>query len=174
MEELVRKAQKGNDEAFYLIMSEVKGRLYNIAYRYLKNESSALEAVSEATCRAYVSIGKLKDCRYFSSWITRILINYCIDELKYLSKNSPTVCNDLEPVFIADGDTGIELKIDIMTGLKRIKPKYRDVILLRYMEDIPVKEIARFLNKPEGTVKTWIGRGLKQLKLQMKEGGEYV
>ncbi len=54
MEELVRKAQKGDDEAFYLIMSNVKARLYNTAYNYLRNEASALEAVSEATCRAYI------------------------------------------------------------------------------------------------------------------------
>lgn len=53
MEELVRKAQKGDDEAFYLIISGVKARLYNIDNNYLKNESSALEAVSEATCKAY-------------------------------------------------------------------------------------------------------------------------
>lgn len=174
MEDLVRKAQLGDDEAFFLIISEAKHRLYKIAYHYLLNESSALEAVSEATCRAYVSIKKLKDCRYFSTWITRILINYCMDELRYLSRNCPTDYNNLEPFYIKDDETGIEEKIDLFSNLKAIKPKYRDVIILRYIEDISVQEIATSMDKPEGTVKTWINRGLKQLRLQMKGSGQYV
>lgn len=174
MEDLVRKAQMGDDEAFFLIISGVKHKLYKIAYHYLHDGNSALEAVSEATCRAYISIRKLKDCRCFSTWITRILINYCMDELKYLSRNCLTDYSGLEPVHIKNDETGIEEKIDLFLNLKVIKPKYRDVIILRYMEDIPVQEIAIAMNKPEGTVKTWINRGLKQLRLKMKGSGQYV
>ncbi|HEY5586192.1 MAG TPA: sigma-70 family RNA polymerase sigma factor [Ruminiclostridium sp.] len=174
MEELVRKAQKGDDEAFYLIISNVKAKLYNTAYNYLKNESSALEAVSEATCRAYISIGKLKDCKYFSTWVTRIIINYCMDELRYLSKNSPMNQIEFSSIYIMDEESGIEKSLDLMTNLKLIKPKYRDVIILKYIEDISIEEIARSLNKPEGTIKTWINRGLKQLRLHMKGSEQYV
>jgi len=174
MEELVRKAQRGDEEAFYLIISNMKVKLYNSAYNYLKNESSALEAVSEATCRAYISIGKLKDCKYFSTWITRIIINYCMDELRYISKNSPMNQTELSPMYIKDEENGIENSLDLMTSLKQIKPKYRDVIILKYLEDISVEEIARSLNKPEGTIKTWINRGLKQLRLYMKGSEQYV
>lgn len=174
MEELVRKAQKGDDEAFYMIILNVKARLYNTAYHYLKNESSALEAVSEATCRAYLSIAKLKNCSYFSTWITRILINYCMDELQYISKNNPTDLIDYLPVYIKEEEYGVELRLDLLSSLKLIKPKYRDVIVMKYLEDISVEEIAKSINKPEGTIKTWINRGLKQLRLRLKESEQYV
>lgn len=174
MEELVRKAQKGDDEAFYTIISGVKDRLYKTAFYYLRNEASALEAISEATCRAYISIGKLKDCRYFATWITRILINYCMDELKYMSKNNPMEQVDLSPVFIKDEEAGIDMKLDLMASLRLLKPKYRDVIVMRYLEDISVKEIAQSLSKPENTIKTLINRGLRQLREHMKGSEQYA
>lgn len=174
MEELVRKAQKGDDEAFYMIISNVKARLYHTAYRYLRNENSALDAVSEAICRAYISISKLKDCSYFSTWITRILINYCMDELKYISKNNPSELIGYLPLYIKDEEYIIESRLDLLSCLKVIKPKYRDVIILKYFEDISAADIAKSLNKPEGTIKTWINRGMKQLKLHMEEGEQYA
>ena len=174
MEELVKKAQMGDDDAFHSIISSVKVKLYNTAYSYLKNENSALEAVSEATCRAYISIDKLKDCRYFSTWITRIIINYCINELKYISKNCPSDQKEFTPIYIMVEENGTEMRLDLMESLKRIKPKYRDVIIMKYLEDISLEDIAIALNKPEGTIKTWINRGLKQLRIDMKESEQYV
>lgn len=174
MEEIVRKAQKGDDQAFYEAITCVRGLLYNTAYHYLKNENAALEAVAEATCRAYVSLGKLKEPGYFTTWITRIIINYCLDELKYISKNSPSDTMEFEPVLIRDEESSIESRLDLMTGLKLIKPKYRDVIILKYFEDISTGDIAKALGKPEGTIKTWINRGLKQLRTKMQGSERYA
>lgn len=174
MEELVRRAQKRDDQAFYEMIAGVKELLYKTAYYYLKNEGAALEAVSEATCRAYISLGKLKEPRYFSTWITRIIINYCLDELKYISKNAPESILEFEEIFIRDEESNIESRLDLMRGLKLIKPKYRDVIILKYFEDISTEDIAKALNKPVGTIKTWINRGLKQLKTKMQGSERYA
>lgn len=174
MEELVRKAQQGDRDAFYEIISVSGEKLYKTAYSYLKNEHAALEAVAETTCRAYISINKLRDCRYFTTWLTRILINYCLNELKYLSRHTSDDMADFRYICIKDADCGIEERLDLSNGLARIKPKYRDVLILKYFEDFSTEDIAKALNKPVGTVKTWINRGLKQLRESMKGSGHYV
>lgn len=174
MEELVKMAQLGDKDAFYKIISESKERLYKTAYSYLKDEHAALEAVAETTCRAYLSIRKLRDSRYFQTWLTRILINYCMDELKYISKHTNLENYLIEPVYVIEEDTGIESRLDLISSLRLIKPKYRDVIIMKFFEDVSVDEIARSMDKPVGTIKTWINRGLRQLRQNMKGRENYV
>ncbi|UUZ92843.1 hypothetical protein LJK87_47525 [Paenibacillus sp. P25] len=88
LEERVRAAQRGDDEAFYALVSEDKERLYRIGYAYLKNETEVLEAIQEVTCRAYMKVRKLKEPKYFHTWLIRILIHYCIDEQKRKRKSA--------------------------------------------------------------------------------------
>ncbi|WP_275887781.1 sigma-70 family RNA polymerase sigma factor [Bacillus sp. P14.5] len=81
-EVLVKKASKGDGEAFYQLMKIYKMQLYRIALSYFRNDQDALEAIQETTFRAYKGIGKLKKPSYFSTWLVRILLNYCNDELR--------------------------------------------------------------------------------------------
>lgn len=63
-------------------------------------------------------------------------------------------------------------KLDLEEAMDRMKPKYRHALMLKYYQEMTVPEIARILDKPEGTIKTWIHQGLKQLRGQMERGGE--
>lgn len=78
----VLKAKKGNHKAFQDLMEEEKIKLYKIAYVYMKNEDDALEVFQETVYKAFISIKNLKDERYFSTWIIRILINTAFDLLE--------------------------------------------------------------------------------------------
>ena len=82
IEELLRAAKRGDEEAFYALMSSQKERLYRIAYAYLKNEDDALEAIQETTYRAWKTFGRLREAKLFPTWIVRILLNCCNDEWK--------------------------------------------------------------------------------------------
>ncbi|GAE47233.1 sigma factor [Mesobacillus boroniphilus] len=82
LQELVHRAKKGDEAAFYDLMQLHKVRLYRIALSYLKNSEDAVEALQEVTYRAFRSIRRVKEPQYFTTWLTRILINYCNDELK--------------------------------------------------------------------------------------------
>lgn len=88
-EEWARSAQQGDHEAFQRLLMGERERLYSIAYAYLHNESDALEAIQETTCGAYVKLGKLREPRYFRTWLIRILIRYCIDEQKRKRRTLP-------------------------------------------------------------------------------------
>ncbi|MDR0270739.1 sigma-70 family RNA polymerase sigma factor [Paenibacillus sp.] len=167
--ELSAAACQGDEEAFYTLVSGMKRKLFGIAYSYLGSETDALEAVQEAICRAWMKCGKLKDPAAFHAWLIRILIHCCIDEQKRRKRTLP-LKNDTQDnrmaVMVSDS------RLDLQQAMQRLKPKYRHVLMLKYYQDMTLTEIARVLGKPEGTVKTWLHQGLKQLRGKMDAGGE--
>ncbi|MFB5269275.1 RNA polymerase sigma factor [Paenibacillus enshidis] len=90
----------------------------------------------------------------------RILMNYCRDELKRRKRWQPLSGGE-------EGDRAemiSDSKLDLQHALARMKPKYREVLILKYYQDMTIAEIAQVLEKPEGTIKTWLYKGLKQMK----------
>lgn len=166
--ELAAAACRGDEKAFHTLVSGQQRRLYGIAYSYLHHEQDALEAVQEAVCRAWIKCGKLKDPGTFIPWLIRILINCCVDEQKRKKRVQPLPDN----ADIRSNEMISDSKIDLERALDRMKPKYRHVLMLKYYEDMTLTEIARVLDRPEGTVKTWLHQGLKQLRGKMETGGE--
>ncbi|MBB6675656.1 sigma-70 family RNA polymerase sigma factor [Cohnella nanjingensis] len=166
--EQVLAAQAGDDEVFYELVSSQKHKLYAIAYAYLKNESDALDAIQEATCRAYAKLRKLKEPGYFHTWLIRILIHHCIDEQKRRSRALPLY---LIPESLV-AELNLEDRIVLRIAIDRLPPNYRHIIILKYDQDMTLTEIAKLLEKPEGTVKTWLNKALKELRVSFgREGG---
>ena len=72
---LVEKAAKGNRQAFGELIMLHQEYLYKTAFMYTKNEQDSLDAVQDCAMRAMISMDKLREPKYFKTWITRILIN---------------------------------------------------------------------------------------------------
>jgi len=168
LNELVTAAQNGDDEAFYELMSSCKHQLYRIAYSYLRSEQDALEAVQETTFRAYRKLRKLKDPHHFKTWVIRILINYCIDEQRRSRKERTDLPDKLPHLSPKPSDTD---RIDLEMMIDRLDHPLKQIIILKYFEDLTIKDIAAVMGRPEGTIKTWLNRALAQLRLELREGG---
>lgn len=166
---LISKSIDGDNDSFYQIINNYKEMLYRIAYTYFNNQEDALEAVQETTYRAYKNINKLKSPQYFKTWITRILINFCNDEIKRRKKIIPLKFNISSEIVEIN-----ENKLIIDFALNQLKSNYKQVILLKYMEDMKISEIAQIMDCPEGTVKSWLNRGLAELKKILSKGGEKI
>lgn len=162
-------AQLNEEEAgpFIERVASQKRIMYGIAYSYLRNENDALEMLQEATYRAWIKRKSLKDPERFAPWVTRILINCCKDELKRRKQLVSAEPQSRENALV---EMTSDRKLDMQRALDRVKPKYRQVLVLKYYQDLTLTEIAAVLGKPEGTVKTWLNKGLKQLRAQMKGG----
>jgi RNA polymerase sigma-70 factor (TIGR02954 family) len=163
---LLVRAQKGDDEAFFQLISLHKEQLYKIAYSYLKRETEALEAIQEVTFRAYKGVKKLKQVSYFKTWLIRIMINYCIDERR---KRKRLIFAEKE---VATSDEDSSTNIVVQDAVYQLKANYQKVIVLKYYQDLTVPQIASVLEKPEGTIKTWVHKALKQLKDILEKDGE--
>ncbi len=149
-----------NEETFFKRLSEDHRKLYSIAFSYLRNEADALEMIQEASCRAWIKRKKLKDEQSFTPWIIRITINCCMDELRRRKREFPA--DKLHEDAVQEMKSSD--RMDLERAMERMKPKYRHVVMLKYYQDMTTVEIAKVLQKPEGTIKTWLREGLKQLR----------
>ncbi|WP_163527232.1 sigma-70 family RNA polymerase sigma factor [Halobacillus ihumii] len=162
----VKKAKRGSDKAFQELIQEEKNKLYRMAYVYVKNESDALDIVQEAIYKAYISMKTLKENKYFSTWLTRILINQALD---FIKKNKRVIPIDEIENFHTREVHREEDSIDLVDAINRLQDQYKSIIILRYYKDFTIKQIAETLDRPEGTVKTHLHRAVKQLKMDLKE-----
>lgn len=168
MEKIVKLAIKGDDNAFARLMDSCKENLYRTAYAYVKNEEDALDVVQETVYKAYISIDKLKNPEYFKTWITRILINTAIDTSK---KSSKIVYID-NTDYINEVDDKEESKVNslyLWSVVDGLKGRSKDVIILKYFNDLTIKEISETLECPVGTVKTYLNKGLTGLRKEISK-----
>ncbi|WHY87270.1 sigma-70 family RNA polymerase sigma factor [Neobacillus novalis] len=165
-EQLVKEAIKGDDSAFLQLIQLYKIDLYKTALSFLRSEEEALEAIQEVTYRAYKSIRTVRDASYFKTWLIRIMINYCNDQLK---KEKRVVFSEeiLSLQGTSENYNEMELK-DAMLGLDE---RSQEIITLKYFQDMKIKDIALTLQCPEGTVKTWLNKALKALRNKLEGNG---
>ncbi|NDI36169.1 sigma-70 family RNA polymerase sigma factor [Chengkuizengella sediminis] len=169
IEQLVKEAQKKNDDAFYELISIHKVQLYKIAYSYFNNEQDALEAIQEVTYRTYLKINKLKYPKYFNTWIIRILLNYCNDEIKRKKRMNK---QQIE-IKVHQNENEFINRLEIESLIENLEPKFQEIIKLKYIQDLTIPQISQILEFPEGTVKTWLNKSLKILRKELEREGEY-
>jgi RNA polymerase sigma-70 factor, ECF subfamily len=185
MEALVKKrikqVLKGDQNAFAELVELYKDKVFQICYRMLGNRHEAEDIAQEAFIRAYVNIETFNQKRKFSTWLFRIATNLCIDRIR---KKKPDYYLDAE-VAGTDGLTmysqvaadvqmpedeveNMELQETIQKEISKLPEKYRSVIVLKYIEELPLQEISEILDMPLGTVKTRVHRGREALRKQLK------
>ncbi|UHA74894.1 sigma-70 family RNA polymerase sigma factor [Paenibacillus sp. 481] len=163
--EWVQRAIAGDEDSFTTLVQERREKLYRMAYTYVRNKDDALEIVQETVYRAFISVHKLKQPQYFNTWLTKIAVNCAVD---YVRKAKKTVYMDKEH----EGSYTPEKReenMDLYEALDKLDEKSRTVLMLRYFEDMPIKEIADVLDTPLSSVKSIIYRGLEKLKINLGE-----
>lgn len=164
--ELVKKAVSGNDEAFLSLLLIYKEDLFRTALAYLKNEEDALEAVQEVTFRAFEKIHTLRKPEYVKTWLIRIMMNYCRDLLR---KQKQFVSNEAALIQYEISDDYTYLQVE--EALDTLTRQQRELVYMKYLQDIKIKDIAELTATPESTVKTRLYKALSVLKLFFEENG---
>lgn len=144
---------------------ELKQRLYRTAYLYLGSEADALEAVDETVYQALCSLKKLRQPEFFETWITRILINTCHNELRRRKRFHPGGEDALPDTAGPDAYDHLPLK----EAVRRLPEELRAVIILRFFAGYTQAETAAALNIPQGTAATRQKRALALLRLELGE-----
>ena len=153
------------DADYFSRIEPLKEQLYRVAYLYLGSESAAVDAVDEAVYRGYLKRRSLRREAYFSTWLTRILINVCLDELHRRQRETPveTLPERAETPYDA---------LPLQAALERLPEDLRSVIALRYFGGFTLAETAQALGLPEGTVSSRQRRALQLLKLHLTDDEE--
>ena len=134
--------------------------VYRIAYRYVKNSIDTDDVFSEVFLAYFKKERTFESEEHRKAWLIRVTIN-CAKDLLAQRAQLQQLCEETLPNQTArDADT----YMDLYKAIEKLRPEYREVIKLYYLDDLSVKEIAQILNKNENTIKTQLFRARDTLK----------
>lgn len=151
-----------NEQEFARQAGELKAQLYRTALLYLGSETAAVDAVDEAVYKGFLAYKKLRQPEFFATWLTRILINVCNQELR--RRKRETTVDALPETAVEDFDA-----LPLRQAVERLPQEIRAVIVLRYFTGLTLAQTAQALDVPPGTVSTRQRKGLTLLKLDLEE-----
>ena len=155
------------DEQIANYVIENKESHYRLVYTYVRNIEDALDIIQESIYKAFLFKGSLKNIDYIKTWYYRILVNTSLD---FLRKRKRLVVVDDETLSGFDlGKMDMYEDIDLNTAIKELPEDYRIIIILRYFEDLKIREIAEILNLNLNTVKTRLYKGLEKLRIKIND-----
>lgn len=170
-EYLIKKLQGKDETAFEVVVEKYGDRLLKVCYMILKDIHLSQDIVQEVFIQIFNNIDSFKGNSSLYTWIYKIAINRCRNVLKKESRMYVTdevyldidSCND-------DIDKNINM-IVLKDIILKLKPNYREVITLYYLEDMSLNDISEVTGENENTIKTWLLRGRNLIKNYMiKEG----
>lgn len=143
-------------------VQDAQEMLYRITFGLLREPQDRLDAVQEAILKAWCARDKLRDARFFETWLVRILINECHNRQRAQARLVPLdAAEEIAEGFHEDSP--------LRDALLALPEKLRVPIMLHYMEGYKTDEIARMLRLPGGTVRTRLRRGRAMLKTLLEE-----
>jgi RNA polymerase sigma-70 factor (ECF subfamily) len=173
-EKIVQAILSGNSELYREIIKRYENKLSHYLRKFANDKDDVEDVLQIVFIKAYKNLHGFDISKKFSSWIYRIAHNEAINHLKRNKKNK--IClDDIEYKLIDDKadikkeTDRIFLKKDIEVALGKLKKKYKDPLVLFYLEEMSYEEISDILRIPKNTVGTLISRGKKILKEDLVE-----
>lgn len=179
-EELIKEFQDNNTiKAYEILVSRFKDPLTNYVYRFLGDRDICTDIVQDTMIKFYLHKDSYKSFAKFSTWIYTIAGNLARNELKRRKRRTIFSLNpddDEKKIQIEDTSfvspersTDSQIKGEIIQkALLKVKPVYREVVILRDIEGLSYEEIAKITELSIGTVKSRINRGRKHLQELLK------
>ena len=182
LKHLVKLSKKGDQQAIAQLYEQTSRRAYYLAKQLVKDEDQAQDIVQDAYVKVFTNLLLLEQVENFQGWLNTIVVNRGKD---YLKKKKPMLFSQM----VSEEDEGSELdfedeggyfspdqKVDyaetkrlIQGMIDRLPQEQRMAIVLFYLEEMPVKQIARVMECSEGTVKSRLNYGRKAIKAQVLE-----
>jgi len=175
---LVQRAIKGDQKAYASLMERYRDSIYFLLLKMVNNKDDADDLTIEAFGKAFKNLKQYTPDFAFSTWLFKIASNNCIDFIRRKKKRTLSIDRRQEN---DDGmETTIHLKSDMLDPeekfvkkqkikllheiVKKLKPRYRELVELRYFKELSYEEIAQQLDIPLGTVKAQLFRAREFLQ----------
>ncbi len=169
--EIIEAAQYGDVRSFELILFECERSVYSFIFRMVQNTADAADLTQETFLKAYQYLSSYDTQKTFSTWLFAIGHHVVVDWLRKekRQKTEPLIFQGNEEHLSGDPhplltSAHVERQLDLEQAITRIKPVYREVVLLYYWEGYTYQEISETLEIPLNTVRTYLRRGRKQIK----------
>jgi len=167
--ELVQRFKHGEEKAYNELVNLYKQRIFNLVLKMVRNREDAMDLAQEAFVKAYHSLKDFREEASFSTWLYRIAVNLCLNFTQRDRFRSFILLEDLtQPVLSSDSPLKDleqkELDKAIDQAVLNLPSKQRTVFILRHYQELPHSEIAKILDKSEGTIKANYFQAIKKLK----------
>jgi RNA polymerase sigma-70 factor (ECF subfamily) len=179
-DELVRRLRAGEEAAYEALLARFQQPVYNLAFRLASNPGDASDVVQEVFLKVFRNVGHFRRQSSLKTWIYRITVNEAHNQRRWFFRHrsrevglddetdegcSRTVADTGRSPFDCAFDR--EKHVLIENALGRINPLFREVVVLRDIEDLSYEEIAEVLQISLGTVKSRIMRGREALREEL-------
>ncbi|WP_042479253.1 RNA polymerase sigma factor [Bacillus ndiopicus] len=144
-----------------------KERFYYLAYSYTKNEQDALDVVQDSIQKALQSLHTLQNEDQMKSWFYKIVVRTAIDFLRKHKRQH--LMEDDKLMLLTPQQFDSYENTDLEVALDSLPTVYREVVILRYFEDLKIEDVARVLDTNISTIKSRLYKALKLLKVQLQE-----
>ena len=181
---IIESCLLGNTQVFSRLIDNYKNMVYNLAYRMSNNSQEAEDISQETFLRAYQSLARFNPSYKFSTWLYQITLNIIRDrfkkkEINYVSLDTPMETDDSEfypqPADLTNNPEQIITRQEdfqeIQQAIFSLPLKYREVLVLRHLQDLSYIEMSNILKLPAGTVKVRLYRAREQLKRILLKSG---
>ena len=153
------------EAAFITFIRLQQQSIYRLAFSYTKNEQDALDIVQDSIQKGWLALEKLTNTEQMKSWFYTILVRTAIDFLR--KHNRVILVGDEALQQLPEHDTYENL--DLQQALQQLPLQLREVIILRYFEDLKIDEVAQILMLPLSTAKSRLYKALKLLKVELEQ-----
>ena len=180
--QLIERIRQGERELFYQLVRPHERAVYLVAYSVLKNEADAEDVAQEAILKAFRSLPDFRGDSRFQHWLIKIALNEA--RMRYRKRQGEKLQSldqspedeDYVPLQIADWRElppdvldRKEVREEIQNAIARLSDKYREVLVLRDIEEMSIAETAQILDITEATVKVRLFRARLKLRDQLVE-----
>jgi RNA polymerase sigma factor (sigma-70 family) len=164
--ELARRARDGDQEALSRLIERTRLSLFALAYAELRHYQDAQDAVAAALYQICRHVGELREPARVRAWMNSIVRNEA-----HRLRRSPVAAwmslEDAEPP--APEAAPSVLRLDIERALRRLPRDQARAVALFYLARLPIRDIARRVERPEGTIKLWLHLGRRRLAAELEE-----
>ena len=166
----VRRVRAGHVDAFEGIVRRWQNPLVNLAYRFCRNRAVAEEMAQEAFLRAFRKLDRWNEGSRFSTWLFTVALNVYRSHMRRARLPELPLLKDADPE--SAGSPAEDILRDqagevVRRAVARLPAKYRDALVMFYLEEMDVAGVAGVLGVPEGTVKARLHRGRELLRKKL-------
>lgn len=172
---LIQDAVGGNLSSFNTLMQKYEKYVYKIAFGFGKNQDNTLDITQNVFIKVYQKLSTFKMQSSFKSWLAKVTYNEGVNWVranKNLKKHDTFDENDDPQVAVISNEDEYlakENKSELIRSLYSLNTRHRLAVVLRYFEDMSIKEIAKALGCSEGVVKNILFRSLRKLKENLQQ-----
>jgi RNA polymerase sigma-70 factor (ECF subfamily) len=168
---LVRRCLKGDEAAILALVDRYHSDVFGLCVRLLHHRQDAEDMAQEVFLRVFRSLKRWDSSRPFKPWVMGITVNRCRTWLVQRAKR-PELADYLhETAASRPSDDCSELVREIQDAIRELRVEYRAVFVMYHERGLPYEEIADAMEKPVGTVKTWLHRARLEVLDRLKRRG---